>query len=134
MTWNGTPLTAGTDYEVTYSNNTSVGSNAMAQITGKGKFSGTVTCSFSSVQHDIAAADIILEPIDNQSYTGEPITPEVKMTCGDYELQANVDYRLVFTGDHTEIGEVSVTIEGIDGFSGSRQTSFWIAAALKMPR
>ena len=131
VTWNGTPLTAGTDYEVTYSNNTSVGSNAMARITGKGNFTGTVTCGFSIVQHDIAAADIILEPIDNQSYTGEPITPEVKMTCGDYELQANVDYRLVFTGDHTEIGEVSVTIEGIGGFSGSRQTSFWIASSIE---
>ena len=131
VTWNGTPLTAGTDYEVTYSNNTSVGSNAMAQITGKGNFSGTVTCSFSIVQHDIAAADIILEPIDNQSYTGEPITPEVKMTCGDYQLQANVDYRLVFSGDHTEIGEVSVTIEGIGGFSGSRQTSFRIASSIE---
>ena len=43
----GTPLTAGTDYTVSYSNNTNVTDKATVTITGKGNYTSTKTATFS---------------------------------------------------------------------------------------
>ncbi len=68
----------------------------------KRKLCGSVTAPFTIVSHDIAAADVTVDPIPNQAYTGQPVIPEVKVTCGDYTLKQGEDYTLNFYTDNTE--------------------------------
>lgn len=127
VTLDGMTLTEGTDYEVTYQNNKTVG-EASVVVTGMGSYAGSVTKTFTIESHDIAAADVSVAPIPNQAYTGSPVIPEVTVTCGDYKLQQGVDYTLTFDSEHTEIGGVLMRINGIGGFTNYRQASFTIAS------
>ena len=65
VTLDGNVLTAGTDYEVSYQNNKACGT-ATVTVTGKGSYAGSVTAPFTIVSHDIAAADVTVDPIPNQ--------------------------------------------------------------------
>ena len=127
VTLDGNVLTAGTDYEVSYQNNKACGT-ATVTVTGKGSYAGSVTAPFTIVSHDIAAADVTVDPIPNQAYTGQPVIPEVKVTCGDYTLKQGEDYTLSFDTDNTEIGTVLMRINGTGGFTNYRQTTFHIAS------
>ena len=122
VTLDGNVLTAGTDYEVSYQNNKACGT-ATVTVTGKGSYAGSVTAPFTIVSHDIAAADVTVDPIPNQAYTGQPVIPEVKVTCGDYTLKQGEDYTLSFDTDNTEIGTVLMRINGTGGFTNYRQTT-----------
>ena len=97
-------------------------------VTGKESYAGSVTAPFTIVSHDIAAADVTVDPIPNQAYTGQPVIPEVKVTCGDYTLKRGEDYTLSFDTDNTEIGTVLMRINGTGGFTNYRQTTFHIAS------
>lgn len=127
VTMDGNTLTKGVDYQVTYQNNKACGTGTVV-ITGTGSFSGTKTQTFIIESHDIAAADVIVADIPNQAYTGQPIEPELTITCGDYRLRKGVDYELVFTDNHTQLGLAQVVIKGKDGFTGQRIASFTIAS------
>ena len=127
VTLDGNVLTAGTDYEVSYQNNKACGT-ATVTVTGKGSYAGSVTAPFTIVSHDIAAADVTVDPIPNQAYTGQPVIPEVKVTCGDYTLKQGEDYTLSFDTDNTEIGTVLMRINGTGGFTNYRQATFHIAS------
>lgn len=127
VTLDGRTLTAGTDYKVEYQNNKTVG-EASVVVTGMGSYAGSVTKTFTIESHDIAAADVTVAPILNQAYTGQPVIPEVTVTCGDYKLQQGVDYTLTFDTDNTEIGSVLMRINGTGGFTNYRQASFVIAS------
>ena len=120
-------LTAGTDYKVEYQNNRAVGT-ANVIVTGIGSYAGSVTKAFTIESHDIAAADVTVAPIPNQAYTGQPVIPEVTVTCGDYKLQQGVDFTLTFDTDNTQIGTVLMRINGTGGFTNYRQASFAIAS------
>ena len=127
VTLDGMTLTAGTDYKVEYQNNRAVGT-ANVIVTGMGSYAGSVTKAFTIESHDIAAADVTVAPIPNQAYTGQPVIPEVNVTCGDYKLQQGVDFTLTFDTDNTQIGTVLMRINGTGGFTNYRQASFAIAS------
>lgn len=127
VTIDGSTLTEGTDYQVTYQNNKACGTATMV-ITGIGSFTGTKAQSFIIESHDITASDVNVADIPNQAYTGQPIEPELTITCGDYKLRKGVDYELVFTDNHTQLGLAQVVIKGKDGFTGQRIASFTIAS------
>lgn len=127
VTLDGMTLTAGTDYKVEYQNNRTVGT-ANVIVTGMGSYAGSVTKAFTIESHDIAAADVTVAPIPNQAYTGQPVIPEVTVTCGDYKLQQGVDFTLTFDTDNTQIGTVLMRINGTGGFTNYRQASFAIAS------
>ena len=127
VTLDGMTLTAGTDYKVEYQNNRAVGT-ANVIVTGMGSYAGSVTKAFTIESHDIAAADVTVAPIPNQAYTGQPVIPEVTVTCGDYKLQQGVDFTLTFDTDNTQIGTVLMRINGTGGFTNYRQASFAIAS------
>lgn len=127
VTLDGKALTAGVDYKVEYQNNKTVG-EASVVVTGMGSYAGSVTKTFTIESHDIAAADVSVAPIPNQAYTGQPVVPEVTVTCGNYKLQQGVDYTLTFDTDNTEIGSVLMRINGAGGFTNYRQVTFAIAS------
>lgn len=134
VTLNGTALKASTetengDYHLEYSDNKALGTAAVT-VHGDGNLTGTKTQNFTIEEHDITSADVIVADIKNQPYTGSPVFPEVKITCGDYELQQDKDFTLAFEGDHTEKGIVTVTITGTGGFKNSRTATFKIASGI----
>ena len=68
---NGNTLASGTDYEVGYSNNTSIGT-ATVTVTGKGNYKGTPTKNFEIKNKDV----LTISGIENQqvTYTGNPVS------------------------------------------------------------
>ena len=78
VTLDGTELTEGVDYTVTYSNNTNVGTAAV-KVTGKGSYGGTVNKTFKI--NGISIANATVSGISDKTYTGSAITqnPTVKV-------------------------------------------------------
>ncbi len=66
--------------------------------------------------------------VDDQTYTGKALEPEVKVTLGDVSLVAGTDYRVSFENS-TNVGTATVTVEGMGTYSGSVKGMFQIKAA-----
>ena len=104
-------LVKGTDYAVTYANNTAAGT-ATVTITGKGNYIGETEVTFEIVQKDIAGDEgFTMDPIPDQTYTGGEIEPEITVKDGDTVLVEGEDYEVSF-GENTDAGTVTVTITG----------------------
>ena len=115
-------LTAGTDYTVTYKDNTNVGT-ATATVTGKGNYTGSVEAKFNitakaltaSMVHDIAA----------QTYTGSPIVPELTVKDGETALSKDTDYTVKYR-NNLNAGTATVTLTGKGNYSDSVSKTFTI--------
>ena len=115
-------LTAGTDYTVTYKDNTNVGT-ATATVTGKGNYTGSVEAKFNitakaltaSMVHDIAA----------QTYTGSPIVPKLTVKDGETALSKDTDYTVKYR-NNLNAGTATVTLTGKGNYSDSVSKTFTI--------
>lgn len=121
-------LVENVDYTLTYQGNTAAGTKARAVLTGKGNFMGSRTETFTITKHDIGAADVTMEAIPNQAYTGRPLTPSVTLKYGNDTLVRGKDYNLAYV-NNTELGTATVTILGIGNFAGERTAEFKIVAS-----
>lgn len=136
VTHNGEPLEKGTDYDVTYSNNTNAGL-AKVEVTGKGSYgsmSGNANFQINprSIQdgNTTDAADYItITGVDaSYTYTGAAIQPTVTVKDTDIsELKLNTDYTVKY-GDNVS-GTGTVTISGIGNYAGTVELTFTITAA-----
>ncbi len=146
-------LTLGTDYTVSYQNNTDVGT-AKIILTGQGKYSGTKTVSFkiakkslSATARDDGKVELLLSGTSEDgswvtpsaysvAYDGSAQTPYVKVlyTPSDgsdpVELEAGTDYKLTYKNNtNVAVGgkhpTVTVTAKG-SRFSGSFSETFTI--------
>ena len=118
-------LVKGTDYAVTYANNTAAGT-ATVTITGKGNYIGETEVTFEIVQKDIAGDEgFTMDPIPDQTYTGGEIEPEITVKDGDTVLVEGEDYEVSF-GENTDAGTVTVTITGTGNYSGETEVTFEI--------
>ena len=115
-------LTAGTDYTVTYKDNTNVGT-ATATVTGTGNYTGSVEAKFNitakaltaSMVHDIAA----------QTYTGSPIVPKLTVKDGETALSKDTDYTVKYR-NNLNAGTATVTLTGKGNYSDSVSKTFTI--------
>jgi hypothetical protein len=87
---------------------------------------------FHRVQYDIAAAEP--EPIPQQMYTGQPLTPTpavyyVTQHDGTVKLELGKDYNLTYK-NNTNVGNADCTIHGKGGYKGSKTVTFIIARTL----
>jgi len=121
---NGTTLTSGTDYTVSYSNNTNVG-KATLTVTGKGTYSGSVSTTFNIVARSLSEATI--SRISSQAYTGKALTPSVTVTDGSKTLIKDRDYTVAYT-DNTEVGTATVIVTGTGNYKDSITATFTIYA------
>ncbi len=114
-----TTLTAGTDYTVSYKNNTNVGT-ATVTFTGKGRYAGSVSRTFQ-----IAVLNVKLSTTA-YIYKGKARTPGVTVTFGSLKLTANTHYTVKYSKGRTNIGtyKVAVTLKG--GYEGSRTVTFTV--------
>lgn len=112
------PLTLGIDYEVSsYLNNTEIGTNASALISGKGNYTGERRVSFL-----IAPVNGVLEmeDIPEQEFTNSPIMPEVKVSLVSPQIETPLpltrnDYEVRYT-DNLKAGTAKVIVTGIGAF------------------
>ncbi len=128
VTMNGRVLTRGTDYTVTYSNNTNVGTASMT-VTGIGSFSGSKTIQYVIEKKNIE--NCITTAVSDYSYTGSSYTPAVTLTDATTgkTLTAGTDYTITYS-NNTNPGTASITVTALGkNYSGSKVISFKITSA-----
>ena len=117
-------LTAGTDYTVTYKDNTNVGT-AKVIVTGKGNYTGSVETKFNITAKALTAN--MVQPIASQPYTGSAIEPTVTVNVGKKTLTAGTDYTVTYK-DNTNVGTAKVIVTGKGNYTGSVEAKFNITA------
>lgn len=128
VTMNGRVLNRGTDYTVTYSNNTNVGTATMT-VTGIGSFSGTKTINYTIEAKNIE--NCLTTAVDNYQYTGSTYTPNVSVTDSSTgkTLIAGTDYMITYS-NNTNPGTASITITALSkNYTGSKVIPFKITSA-----
>ncbi len=128
LRYSGKQLKENVDYTLAYKNNVSPStstSKASVTITGIGVFTGTRTISYSIVKN-ANLADCNIEAIPEQTYTGQAICPELRITGNGETLVKDVDYTVQYA-DNVEPGTAKVTITGKGSYTGTRTVEFTIA-------
>lgn len=120
----GRTLKNGTDFTVSYKNNTEPGT-ATLKVTGKGNYSGSVSKTFKITARAINDVEVT---IPDTVFTGEQVRPDVVVSYGSYQFINNSDYTLSFK-DNVNIGTASVVVTGKNHLSGSRTVTFPIEKA-----
>ena len=114
------------DYEVTYYNNVNASDDgAKAVVTAKGNnFTGSKTVEFTIAPKPITGC--VVGEILDQHYTGEPVTPPVTITDGNYTLILGYDYTTACTNKGP--GAATVTIEGKGNYTSEVEKTFTITS------
>lgn len=113
------------DYEVAYYNNVNASEEAKAVVTATGNnFTGSKTEDFTIAPKPII--DCVVENIPDQHYTGEPVTPPVTITDGNYTLILGYDYTTAC--DAIGPGTATVTIEGKGNYTSEVEKTFTITS------
>ncbi len=115
-------LTAGTDYTVTYKDNTNVGT-AKVIVTGKGNYTGSVEAKFNITAKALTAS--MVRDIAAQTYTGSPIVPELTVKDGETALSKDTDYTVKYK-NNLNAGTAKVIVTGKGNYSDSVSKTFTI--------
>ncbi len=121
---NGKTLKNGTDYTVSYSNNTKVGT-ATVKITGKGNYTGSVSKTYS-IKNNFKKATV--SGISNKSYTGKNITQSITVKYNGKTLKNGTDYTVSYSSNKN-IGTATVKITGKGSYTGTITKTFKINPA-----
>ena len=121
---NNNPLTEGSDYELEYSKDTTNVGTVTVTIKGKGNYSGTVTTTYQITPAPIKEEDetdtprFTISEIDSVVYNGTSQKQAPVIKDGDKELKEGQDYKLTYSEDAKNAGEITVTIEGLGNYAG----------------
>ena len=121
---NGKTLKNGTDYTVSYSNNTKVGT-AKVTITGKGNYTGSVSKTYS-IKNNFKKATV--SGISTKAFTGKNITQNITVKYNGKTLKNSTDYT-VFYSNNKNIGTATVKIAGKGSYTGTITKTFKINPA-----
>ena len=121
---NGKTLKNGTDYTVSYSNNTKVG-KAKVTITGKGNYTGSVSKTYS-IKNNFKKATV--SGISNKSYTGKNITQSITVKYNGKTLKNGTGYTVSYSSNKN-IGTSTVKITGKGSYTGTITKTFKINPA-----
>ena len=121
---NGKTLKNGTDYTVSYSNNTKVGT-ATVKIMGKGNYTGSVSKTYS-IKNNFKKATI--SGISNKSYTGKNITQSITVKYNGKTLKNGTDYTVSYS-NNKKVGTATVKITGKGSYTGTITKTFKINPA-----
>lgn len=123
VTLGGSTLVLNRDYNLTYTNNTNVGT-AVVTVNGLGNYAGSSkTASFRIVTPSVANATITTIP--DQTYTGYAICPSLTVYSNNGWLREGTDYTVSYT-NNVNIGTATVVIRGIGRYSGTKTVNFRI--------
>ena len=117
-----TPLTEGTDFTVTYSNNRNVGT-ATVTITGKGNYIGTRTTNFTI--NPKSASSLTISSISAVTYNGSAQTPAITVKDRTTTLINGTHYTVAYS-NNINAGTATVTITGKGNYTGTKTANFTI--------
>lgn len=128
LMFNGKKLSSKKDYTVTYPD-ISAGAykekgTYVIKITGKGNYTGERKVNFIITDSNLMSKATISK-ISSQQYTGEKLTPIIKVKYGKTILREGTDYELEYR-NNTEIGTASVVVKGKGNYCGQKSISFKI--------
>lgn len=128
----------GTDYELSYMNNTKAGQNGTVTITGTGNFTGTATQTFY-IGEDIKQYVDSIEFTDtfHYVYNGKAQTPDVTVVMkSSADLVEGRDYEILYDGQKkdditddayaTKAGTHKVSISGLAPYGGTMEKTYTI--------
>ena len=121
---NGKTLKNGTDYTVSYSNNTKVGT-ATVKITGKGNYTGSVSKTYS-IKNNFKKATV--SGISTKAFTGKNITQSITVKYNGKTLKNGTDYTVSYSNNKS-IGTATVKIAGKGSYTGTITKTFKINPA-----
>ena len=119
---NGTQLTKGVDYDLSYENNVNVG-KATVNITFKGNYTGTRSVNFNIIAKALSNDLVDISETPAQTYTGSAITPTPTIKFGDVTLVKDKDYTLSYE-DNVNAGKAKINVSFIGNYSGTATSSF----------
>lgn len=119
----GTGLIFGTDYTVSYEDNTDIGT-ATVNVTGRGNYTGKAKGSFG-IGADIKDAEIVLSK-EQYIYSGRRNTPKATVVFAGKTLIENVDYTISYE-DCIDAGTARVVVSGEGDYGGTAEKTFEIA-------
>ncbi len=126
ITAGGQKLALGTDYTMSYSSNTAVGT-ATVTVTGKGGFTGSKSVTFKIEAASLSGAEVSVSPA-SLTYTGDALKPAPVVKMGGRTLAAGTDYTASYS-NNVNAGTATVTVVGKGSYTGSKSATFKIAAA-----
>ena len=116
-------LAAGTDYTLSYKNNTDAGT-ATVTVTGKGNYTGSRSVTFKISPRSLSKVSVTAPKA--QVYTGKALKPAPVVKDGSKALAAGTDYTLSYK-NNTDAGTATVTVTGKGNYTGSRSVTFKIS-------
>ena len=124
---NDVELTEGTDYTVSYSGNTAVGTARMI-IIGTGLYGGSIVKEYKITAGQADVLGFTVTGIKNKTYTGSRITQSPVVKIGSITLKEGTDYTLSYV-NNLNVGTAKMTITFLGNFSGTLTFTFKIVAA-----
>ncbi len=128
VTMNCTPLSRGTDYTVTYSNNINVGTATM-RVDGMGSFTGSKTINFTIEAKNIGSCQASM--VGDKDYDGKTYTPAVSVTDAmtGRTLAAGTDYTVTYSNNKNP-GTATITVKALGkNYTGTKVIQFKIKSA-----
>ena len=120
----GKTLKKDTDYTVSYSNNTKVGT-ATVKITGKGNYTGSVSKTYS-IKNNFKKATV--SGISTKAFTGKNITQSITVKYNGKTLKKGTDYTVSYS-NNKKVGTATVKIAGKGSYTGTVTKTFKINPA-----
>ena len=120
----GKTLKNDTDYTVSYSNNTKVGT-AKVTITGKGNYTGSVSKTYI-IKNNFKKATV--SGISTKAFTGKNITQSITVKYNGKTLKNGTDYTVSYSNNKS-IGTATVKIAGKGSYTGTITKTFKINPA-----
>lgn len=116
-------LKNGTDYTISYSNNTKAGT-AKLTIRAQGSvYGGSKTVSFKIKPKSLKSAKV--SGIKNKAYTGKKRTQSIKVKLGTKTLKNGTDYKVIYK-NNTKTGKATLYVKGEGNYSGTITKTFII--------
>ena len=123
ITVNGMTLKEDSDYEVSYSSNTEIGTATM-DINFKGQYVGHLTRTFNVVQIEMSDENITVAGIHNTRYTGKKIVmSKLAVRADGRTLIPGTDYTVAYK-NNLNPGTAEITIAGKGNYTGTVVKTF----------
>ncbi len=115
-----TTLVKDKDYTVEYGENINKGQGTITvkSVSTSNYTFADIEKTFNITAKELQEADV--EVTDRIGYTGEELTPSVKVSVNEKALVKDTDYTVSYAGQNGEIGsKITVTVEGKGNYSGT---------------
>ena len=100
-------------------------------VKGDSSHSDSAVASISVTIDPKDISGVTIGTIENQSYTGSAITPDLVVTDGTANLEKGKDYTV--SCDDIYVGNATLTITGTGNYNGTKNANFTIVAADQKP-